>query len=339
MKICVISTTVMTLPPAGYAGLEMLSWQRAKGLAQKGHEVLLVAPLGSKAPDGVELHGTTQGEPEQAAFNGYRDRLEACDAIIDDSWEKWSYIWKMETGSKIPILGVLHAPCNTMYSSPPPVERPSLVAISEDQAGHASELWGVSCRVAHNGIDTNFYKPSGSTRNGRYLFFARMSKIKGPHIALDVARKCGAQLDLVGDDKLTNDPAYAHRLMRQSVNGIQYHGGVTRDRSIEFLSTRKALLHMNRHFREPFGLAPVEAQACGCPVIAWDNGAMRETVVHGETGFLVTKESEVEELIRSNAVSGISPEKCMKNASRFSIEKFVDRYEELVKEAIETGGW
>ena len=49
-------------------------------------------------------------------------------------------------------------------------------------------------------------------------------------------------------------------------------------------------------YREPFGLAPVEAQLCGMPVIAWDNGAMRETIKHGETGFLVKTQQEMEDL-------------------------------------------
>ena len=44
MKICVISTTVISCPPSGYAGLEMVSWLCANGLKAKGHEVMLVAP-------------------------------------------------------------------------------------------------------------------------------------------------------------------------------------------------------------------------------------------------------------------------------------------------------
>jgi glycosyltransferase involved in cell wall biosynthesis len=121
----------------------------------------------------------------------------------------------------------------------------------------------------------------------------------------------------------------------QAQHNITYHGGVSRERAVEFFSQAKAMLHMNQAFREPFGLAPVEANACGLPVIAFDHGAMRETIKHGETGFLVKSVAEVEDLIKSNAVSKISAKACRKNAERFSVKAMVSRYEELAKEALE----
>ena len=125
LKICVISTTILPCPPVGYSGLEMIAWQIAEGLQAKGHDVTLVAPHGSKT--NCTLHETTLNEPERAAYSGYRAKLPQFDVIIDHSWEKWSYILKAEGGLSSPILGVLHAPVNTMYMSPPPVASPSLV--------------------------------------------------------------------------------------------------------------------------------------------------------------------------------------------------------------------
>ncbi len=54
---------------------------------------------------------------------------------------------------------------------------------------------------------------------------------------------------------------------------------------------------------------------------------MRETIKHGETGFLVKSVTEVEDLVRSNAVAKISPEACRKNAERFSVKAMTDAYE------------
>jgi glycosyltransferase involved in cell wall biosynthesis len=78
---------------------------------------------------------------------------------------------------------------------------------------------------------------------------------------------------------------------------------------------------------------------CGLPVIAFDNGAMRETVKHGETGFVVKTQEEVEDLIKTDAVKSIKPERCREWASQFSTKNMVLRYEELCREALETGGW
>lgn len=340
MKICVISTTLMTVPISGYGGLEMISYLCAAGLARRGHEITLVAPVGSVPPPGVDLHGTTLGESEMQAYSGYWQRLPNFDVIIDHSWQKWAYILKVEGKLGAPILGVCHAPIHTMYGSAPPVLLPCLVAISKDQAVAINEHLGVASRVAYNGVDLDFYKQKPDTeRTGRYLFLARMSRIKGPHIAADLARKIRFGLDLVGDDKMTGEPELAQRMYMMATNNIAYHGGVSRERAVEFFSAGKAMLHMNEIFREPFGLAPVEAQACGMPVIAFDNGAMRETVVHGKTGFLVRSVGEVEKLIKEDAVSKIRPEHCRKNAERFSVKNMVDSYEALCREALETGGW
>jgi glycosyltransferase involved in cell wall biosynthesis len=344
MKICVISSNVLPClplddPDNGYNGLEQVAWSLSAGLARRGHEVLLVAPIGSKPGPGVMLHGTTRGEGEERAYSGYWQRLPEYQVIIDHSWNKWSYILKIEGRLPAPILGVMHAPVHTMYERPPPVLLPCVVAISRDQAAHASELWGVAARAAHNGIDLSYYARRDVPRGDRYLFLARISKIKGPHLAVDLARKLRFPLDVVGDDRITGEPELAQRVMALAKNNITYHGGVSRSRAVDFFSSAKALLHPAFPFREPFGLSIVEAMATGCPVIASDHGAPRETIVHGETGFVVKTVEEMEELIRSDAVREIRSDACRANAERFSVEKMVARYEELCTEAIDTGGW
>jgi glycosyltransferase involved in cell wall biosynthesis len=261
--------------------------------------------------------------------------------VIDQSWLKCSYLLKTEGVLKIPILGVCHAPIETMFQSPPPVPLPCLVGISKDMVDNISAHLGVPARLAYNGLDLDFYKNSGEARTDRYLFLARMSKIKGPHIAVDLARKFRFPLDLVGDDKITGDPEYAQRLYDQarSTLNIKYHGGISREETIKFFSRAKVMLHMNKAFREPFGMAPVEAQLCGLPVISYDNGAMRETIKHGETGFVCKTDLDVEQVIKGDLCSGIKPETCREWASQFSLKNMTDGYEKLMQEAKDTGGW
>ena len=144
----------------------------------------------------------------------------------------------------------------------------------------------------------------------------------------------------MGDDKITGEPDYAKECVERAgkIAGAIYHGGASREKCVEWFNGAKAMLHMNQLFREPFGLAPVEASLTGTPVIAFDNGAMRETIKHGETGFLVKTPEEVIELVKTDAVAKLKPKRCREWASQFSIENMVKRYEELCKEAIE-GGW
>ena len=344
MKIALVSSTVLPClpldhPDNGYNGLEQIVWSLASGLARRGHDVLLIAPGGTIAPPGVLLHETTRGESEEAAYSGYWPKLLGCDVIVDHSWQKWSYILKIEGRLTAPILGVLHAPANAMYQRPPPVLLPCLVAISNDQATHVNELWGVPARVAYNGIDLGFYRAEHANRSDRYLFLARISTIKGPHLAVDLARQLRIPLDIVGDDRITGEPELAQRIRALSQHNIAYHGGVSRARAVTFFATTHALLHPAFAFREPFGLSIVEAQACGAPVIVSDHGALRETVVHGETGFVCKTLDEMRELVRADAARSIASDACRDNAARFSIAVMVKRYEDLCTEALDTGGW
>lgn len=275
MKICVISSTILTCPPMdpktgkqNYGGLELIAWQLAKGLGEKGHQVLLVAPHGSIVTKNVELHGTTLRESEQQAYSGYWQKLLEQDVIIDHSWQKFSYILKMEGKLKAPILGVLHAPINTMYNSAPPVDKPCFVAISKDQAENTKKHLKIDTRVAYNCVDLDFYKPLGLKRNNRYLFLARMSTIKGPDIAVAVAKKCKAQLDLVGDDTITGEPQYVNQIKEQCnlIPGLRYIGPQNRDECLMWFNKNKALLHPNKHFCHlpgqrivtDYGTSPIE---------------------------------------------------------------------------------
>lgn len=368
MRICVVSTSLFQLGVTGltnYGGLEQIAWLCAKGLAEKGHEVALVAPDGSSCP-GVsvissgpvgngdekltyggftyQIPGTENLPQEQRVrkVEGYWQYLPSFDAIIDHSWNKWSYMLKAEGVLKAPVLGVMHAPVNTMWQSPPPVEKPCIVCISQDQANHFSALHNRPARVCYNGIDLDLYKPLNIPRTDRFLFLARFSTIKGPDIAIEACKEAGVGLDLIGDTSITNEPElYARCNAMADGKQIRIVGAVPRSEAVWWYSQAHAMLHPNKLFREPFGLAPVEAMACGLPVIAWNNGAMRETVRDGASGLLVNSFEDLVRSIKSEWMKNIIPEDregCEEQASKFSVQRMVHRYAELCEEAI-AGGW
>lgn len=357
MKICVISSQVFALGQSGlsgYGGLEQVAWQRAKGLAELGHDVALVAPLGSVCP-GVRI--ISNGPPgkwsEKAGFNEYWKELFNFDVIIDDSWEKHSYMLKAEgvlktrEGKDIPILGVLHAPVSGMYGSLPPVEFPCMVCISKDQANHFEALHNRPARVCYNGVDADVYKPLGIPRTDRFLFCGRFSTIKGPLSAIKACKEAGVGLDLIGDTSITNEPEY-FEACRKEADGKQIRilGGQSRGACIWWMSQAYAFIHSAFPFREPFGLAPVEAMLCGCPVIASDNGALRETIRDGVSGWLVKNEKDLAKVIGqakdSIALQGSTAEitrsNCREWAMQFSVQAMAKRYAELCDEAL-GGGW
>jgi glycosyltransferase involved in cell wall biosynthesis len=365
MKIAVISAQVFACPPPGYAGLEMIAWLVAKGLASKGHRVTLIAPDGSSCPGCDVVHTGPPGEwDERAAYGGagerkdkdgntvraahpgYWQHLNDMDAIIDHSWQKWAYVLKEEGQLKAPVLGVLHAPVDTMYRVLPPLDKPCFVAISKDQASHFQALFSREAKVAYNGIDLDFYKATGTPRTKRFLFLARFSSIKGADLAIEACKQAGVGLDLVGDTGITGEPEYLNKI-KAACDGKQIRlvGNATRGECVHWFSQAHALLHPVKRFREPFGLAPVEAMACGCPVISWDNGALRETILHNVTGVLVKSLQDMVDVVRFYAdpnwhhVIDEHRKDCREQAKKFSVQNMVDSYERLCQEAVETGGW
>lgn len=355
MKIAVISSTVFPIPLVNYGGLEQIVYYCAKGLAERGHQVTVFAPLGSIVPGCEIIQGLPPGFGEEQFYGGclwktptgedvrwpgyWPELLKFNDGgvIINHSWQCWPALLALEGRLKAPILWTLHAPVNTMLQSIQPETICSFVCISEDQKNHFEALFSPrKARTAYNGIDLDIYKPLDIPRTNRYLFLARFSSIKGADIALDACKKTDTEIDLIGDTTITGEPDY-YQMCCNLADGTKrcIVGGVPRGEAVWYYSKSKALLHPNVRFREPFGLAPVEAQACGLPVIAWSYGAMPETVKPGETGFLVNSQQEIENLIVSNAIDNIDRKRCREWASQFSIGRMVSRYEELCKEALD----
>lgn len=344
MYLAVISSSVFPSPTPGYAGLEMVAYHCAAGLARLGHRVTLIAPDGSKCPGCDVIHTGPGGSwTEAQAYDRYWQSLPAFDAIIDHSWNKHSYVLKTEGRLNAPVLGVWHAPVDTMYQQLPPLERLCTVLLSDDQRAHYEALWNRPGRTCYNGVDPDFYKPMTVPRNDRALFLGRFSTVKGPDLAITAAQEVGVGLDLIGDFSITNEPELL-AACQQHCDGekIRLVGPAARGECVHWFSQNSFLMHANMRFREPFGLAPVEAMMCGMPVVAYDNGAMRETVRHGETGYLVRSHEEFvaacRELARPGAVDAQVRSACREWAMQFSVANMAARYDQLVKEAI-SGGW
>jgi glycosyltransferase involved in cell wall biosynthesis len=178
-------------------------------------------------------------------------------------------------------------------------------------------------------------------RSDRFLFLARFSSIKGPLEVIQACKNSNAELDLVGDTSITNEPDLIRRCQEMADGKqIKIIGNQSRSETIHWYSQAKAMLHGNIRFREPYGLAPVEAMLCGIPCLCFDNGALRETVKHGETGLVCKSVEEFNRAVAEFDRNKFAPADAIRNwAIQFSVENMVERYESLCSEAIQTGGW
>jgi glycogen synthase len=89
---------------------------------------------------------------------------------------------------------------------------------------------------------------------------------------------------------------------------------------------------------EDFGMVPVEAQACGTPVVALASGGARETVIDGQTGILAedaTAAAFADALTRARRIS-FDAQAIREHALRFSRDRFMSEFERAVDEAVGT---
>lgn len=149
-----------------------------------------------------------------------------------------------------------------------------------------------------------------------YLCLGRMVRSKGIEIAIEACNKLRLRLKVAGTGPLLKD------CQKQAGPTVEILGGVSEQERIGLLANARALLLLEE---EPdFGITPVEAMACGTPVIAVRAGGYLETVIEGKTGefiFEATADKLMEALVNFDP-GKYQAEDCQKQAERFSQERF-----------------
>ena len=350
MKVVLLSTGCIPVPPSGYSGLEQVVADLAETLADRGHEIYVVCPDESTIGEGRDniqpmkcgpCNGDARGWEAQALQKYAALLLDPAfkDAVIHDhTWAKGIYLLKKDH-PELHVMSTLHG--MLCYGSPPPVEKPCMAGISKKHADLMAQGLNIPVKFVYNGINLDRYPYRRPEEPDRYLFLARMTQFKGAHVFADLMRFTQQQGDLVGDDKMVEDQNYVSQLKAFCEQNpvVKYWGGVSRERAAQFFRHAKAyILPCSPEWQEPFGLTVIEAMASGCPVIATKSGAIPELVIDGVTGILVDSIQDLPEIINSGRICAIKSEDCRKRAEEFSRERMAIGYEELYNQVL-AGGW
>ncbi|MBI5546888.1 MAG: glycosyltransferase, partial [Deltaproteobacteria bacterium] len=182
--------------------------------------------------------------------------------------------------------------------------------------------------VIHHGIDPARYR-LGPVRAEEAAFLGRLSRVKGPHVALDVARRSGLRLRVAGRAHKEDSPYFEAEVEpRLQEAHVEYLGELSHEPKAALLSTARALL-FPIDWEEPFGLVAVEAMLSGCPVIAFGRGSVPEILDEGITGFVARDEEHMVELLREGPACPevFDRRRCRARAiSRFAASRMVDDY-------------
>lgn len=207
----------------------------------------------------------------------------------------------------------------------------------------------------HNAVEVSDF-PFVDEKKDYFITLARFHPDKGQHIAVKYAIKLNKRLRMAGtiagigsNRKLLlelSNPLSAYRQNDEfryysdkvlpsvlRYRKITYVGNLSGVNKMKFISEAKALL-FPIDWEEPFGMAVIEALACGTPIVAMKRGAMPEIIEHGVTGFLANNEKEFCEYMQR--VDEIDPHACRRSVEeRFSADAmaqaYVERYEEVIK--------
>jgi glycosyltransferase involved in cell wall biosynthesis len=159
-----------------------------------------------------------------------------------------------------------------------------------------------------------------------YLIVSELMPHKRIHVAVEAFNRMGRKLVIVGDGP------EARRLRRLAGPTVSIEGRVSDARVAQLAQGCRALVVTAT---EEFGIAAVEAQAAGRPVIAHASGGARETIVDGVTGTFYER-NEPESLVA--AVTGfddgaVDPQACAENAQRFGVARFQRQMRQAVERA------
>lgn len=173
--------------------------------------------------------------------------------------------------------------------------------------------------VIHPPVDTEWYTPAAEpVERERALAVSRFIPYKRLDLAIEASARADVPLTVAGSGPGEDE---LRRLAADLGADVAFEISPSDERLRELYRTSLALVFP---VNEDFGIVPVEAQACGTPVIALDVGGARDTVVDGETGYRVGRADpgELGAALRQAAEGGLRPGACRTNAERFSIERF-----------------
>ncbi len=307
LRIAMLAPPWISVPAPGYGGVESVVSTLTEALVRRGHEVTLFCAPGSTSRATVVtlLDEAHPGEIERSLHEVDHvgqafDRIDLAgdgdgfDVIHDHcGFTGLAMAGRIDT----PLVHTLHGPFTTdtaaFYARHG--HKATLVAISRAQLSSAPPGLGLIDSIP-NPIDLRAW-PLQERKGDYLLWIGRMTPEKGAHRAIAAARAVDAPLVLAGVIQ-PGQQAYFDREVAPHVDGsrVRFVGEVGGPAKQSLFARARALLTPIR-WDEPFGMVMVEALACGTPVIAFSEGAARELVIDGKTGYLVDDERAMADAI------------------------------------------
>ena len=200
------------------------------------------------------------------------------------------------------------------------------VAISHYVAGRIGRYYNRRSDIVYPPVDTAFYAPDDRPTEGYALVVSALVPYKRIDIAMEAARLSGVPLRIVGEG-----PDRARLESAAAGAQVEFLGFQSNEAIRDLYRAAEMVLLPGE---EDFGIVPVEAQACGRPVVAYGRGGARETVIDRVTGALVdemTPEALADGIATVRRLH-LDPGVARAHAVRFSRDRFQAEMTRIVDE-------
>lgn len=336
MRIAVLSTPFIRVPPSGYGGTELFCWELSEELAARGHEVTLYT-----TGDSI-THCSRRALYHRAEWppTAHDDVNHVAWAFSEIAHREFDLVQLNSSLGvpfarfvSVPIVHTIHhhreEPMSRLFAAHP---RVVYVAVSGRQLALETPL--ARSAVIHHGLSPDRYAPSLRDQ-GYLLHLGRYAMEKGTHLAIDAARLAGLPIKLAGRTHAPDVGYFAAEIRpRLAQEGVEELGEAAHDRKVDLLRGARALL-CPLQWEEPFGLVAIEAMLCGTPVVGFPRGSFPEIIDQGVTGFLV-EDGDVTAMARVAAsLTRFDRAACTLRArERFSTQVMTNAYERLYERVV-----
>ena len=335
LRVLVTADPELPVPPRFYGGIERVIQLLVDGLTRRGHDVTLLAHPDSRVSCRlVPYPGSRSGSVVDTARNAavvLRETLRGRPDVIQ-SFGRLAYLAPVLPLAVKKVMS--YQRLITMRS----VRWGSVAAHGTLYfTGCSRQLIDRVCsvgvwRVIPNAVPLDRYQFRATVpADAPLVFLGRVEPIKGPHLAIDIARATGRRLVIAGNVPEAHRRFFDERVAPQ-VDGsrITYVGPVDDAAKDALLGSAAALL-MPIQWDEPFGIVMAEALACGTPVIGLPRGAVPEVVDDGVTGFVCETVEEMTAAV--GRLAALDRGACRQAAERrYSDAVVVARYEALYRD-------
>ncbi len=191
--------------------------------------------------------------------------------------------------------------------------------------GAVKKIYSVEPIVCYPGVDVNFFKPSMEDEENFILSVGSLTPLKGFDLIIQslglIPESIRPALKIASNFTNLPEHQYIQSLAKQHQVNTEFQSGIS-DEALVSLYNR-ALFTIYTPIKEPFGLVPIELMACGTPVIGVNEGGLMETILHGETGFLVNRDPvEISERILVLIQQKETRQKFSQTARQYVLEKW-----------------